>query len=343
VNITAVAGNHNNIQIGWNYRASYDYWWVIDDVQVIGNRSTSSLEHKWTTSVPAGKSPYTFRTDAYRTTSTDNDNFVFAYSTDNVTFTDMVTISATADTDTYLSYVMPTTLSGTIYIRVRDSDRTAGKTILDIIRIDHMYIESVEGPPQMIIAYDYKDHQSYVRPSLSASSAYSRISVVAGWNFISMPIAPASTALPGALTDSNGDTTWTRAMWYNPQTPTDKWKQYNTVWPAAMSDLKSVDQSMGVWIYVTTVGDGYINVTGSLPTTTAIQLRTGWNMVGFPSDDTTYTVAMLKAACPTVTMVEQFDGAQTYLTSAMADAAVMAPGKAYWVYTSADVVWNKAY
>jgi hypothetical protein len=67
----------------------------------------------------------------------------------------------------------------------------------------------------------------------------------------------------------------------------------------------------------------------------------GWNLVGFPSDDTTYTVANLKSACPSVTIVEQFDAGQTYRTSVMADAATFSQGKAYWVYASADTVWNK--
>jgi len=65
--------------------------------------------------------------------------------------------------------------------------------------------------------------------------------------------------------------------------------------------------------------------------------------VGFPSNDTTYTAAMLKSACPSVTIVEQFDGGQTYLTSAMADAATFAQGHGYWIYTSADTIWTKAW
>ncbi len=340
LNISSVAANDNNVQIGWRYVANYDYWWVIDDVVVEGLRSTSSLEHKWTASVPAGKSPYTFRIDSHRTVNSEGDNFVFAYSTDDVAYTDMVTVSATSDTDAYQTYTLPTSLSGTVYIRVRDADRTAGNVVLDTVRIDHMYIESVEGPPQLIVAYDNGAHKTFVRPSLAASTAYAMIPVVAGWNLVSLPLVPATTNMPGALADSNGDTTWTRAMWYNPLTSADPWKQYNAVWPSSLNDLSAVNQTMGLWVYVTTVGDGYLNITGSLPMSTAISLKPGWNMVGYPAqNDATYTVGQLKSATG-ATIVEGFSGVATYKTQILADAYVLKKGEAYWVYVPTDATWT---
>jgi len=135
-------------------------------------------------------------------------------------------------------------------------------------------------------------------------------------------------------------------MWYNPATPADPWKQYNTAWDASLNDLTTVTTSMGVWVFVTTVGDTQICVGGAAytkPVSTDITLAIGWNLVGFPSDDTTYTVAMLKAAVTSVTIVEQYDGAQTYLTATMLDAATFAADKGYWVYTTAPGTWTKTY
>jgi hypothetical protein len=182
-----------------------------------------------------------------------------------------------------------------------------------------------------------------------AATPWQNITVTAGWNLISVNIT-GTTSMPGALTDlANGGAglvVWTRAMWYNPNDANDKWKQYNTGWNVALNDLTTVDVTKGVWIYVTTVGDGQICVGGaaySKPTTTMISLRQGWNLVGFPSDDTTYTLANLQALCPTVTIAEQFDGGQTYLTSAMLPATAFVPDKAYWLYTTGDTFWNKTY
>ena len=179
----------------------------------------------------------------------------------------------------------------------------------------------------------------------SPSYPFQNITVAAGWNLISVNIT-GTTTLPGALTDLTGGVVWSRVMWYNPATPADPWKQYNTAWDASLNDLTTVTTSMGVWVFVTTVGDTQICVGGAAytkPVSTDITLAIGWNLVGFPSDDTTYTVAMLKAAVTSVTIVEQYDGAQTYLTATMLDAATFAADKGYWVYTTAPGTWTKTY
>jgi len=41
---------------------------------------------------------------------------------------------------------LPNSLNGTVYIRVRDSDRTATHTSLDTLYVDHMYIHSESAP-----------------------------------------------------------------------------------------------------------------------------------------------------------------------------------------------------
>jgi beta-lactamase superfamily II metal-dependent hydrolase len=185
---------------------------------------------------------------------------------------------------------------------------------------------------------------------IAAAPSIASIAVVAGWNLVSVPITAADTRLPYALTDTvnagAGLVQWTRAVWYNPATPADPWKQYNTAWLTALNDLPSVSRTMGVWLFVSSVGDGLITVGGAnytTPTSTNIALKAGWNLVGFPSDDATYTLAMLKAACPSVTIVEKFDGAQTYKTVTMADADAFAQGRAYWVYAASDTIWAKSW
>jgi uncharacterized delta-60 repeat protein len=101
----------------------------------------SYLEHRWTLDVRGG-STVTFHVKAYQSVSVDGDNFVFAYSTDNVNFIDMVTVSKTADDGQYQICPLPSSLSGTVYIRVQDTDRTRGHRTLDTIHIDHMFIRS---------------------------------------------------------------------------------------------------------------------------------------------------------------------------------------------------------
>jgi PKD repeat protein len=112
----------------------------------------SYLEHKWTVNVTGGSS-VTFYVEAHQSASPDGDNFVFAYSTNDAVYTDLVTVAST--TDQVYSAVMPSSVSGTVYVRVTDTDRTAGNDYYDEIFVDEMYIESSTindpTPPQVTL------------------------------------------------------------------------------------------------------------------------------------------------------------------------------------------------
>ena len=116
----------------------------ITEVSTRGRPSSrySYLEHRWTIDV-AGGTKVTFNVEAYHNANTENDHFEFAYSTDGSTYTDMLTVTKTEDDDTLQTCELPETLSGTVYIRVVDTDQTGGRTALDAIYIDQMYIECV--------------------------------------------------------------------------------------------------------------------------------------------------------------------------------------------------------
>jgi hypothetical protein len=76
------------------------------------NLRHSWLEHKWVFNIAGGDS-VTFFLEAYKSVSADGDNFVFAYSTDNSTYVNMLTVTNTADNDMPQNYVMPATTKGT--------------------------------------------------------------------------------------------------------------------------------------------------------------------------------------------------------------------------------------
>jgi len=125
-----------------------------DDVyEIITERSSggkpsnrySYLEHKWTINKISGDA--TFKVEAYKTSNSENDDFVFAYSTDDLNYTDMLTVTKTSDNDTVQSYTLPGGTIGTVYIRVKDTDQTAGNNVKDKIYIDDMYISVTAGEP----------------------------------------------------------------------------------------------------------------------------------------------------------------------------------------------------
>jgi hypothetical protein len=175
---------------------------------------------------------------------------------------------------------------------------------------------------------------------------WQNITVVAGWNLISISLS-GPTTMPGALLDKTGGVAWTRVMWCNPSTPSDPWKQYYTGWNSALNDLTAVDNTMGVWLFVTTVGDGQICVGGtgySTPTSTVINLKAGWNMVSFPSDDTAYKVSQFRTDIGQATaIVERSNAVGPYYIETMAETDDFAQGRGYWVWVSADCTWTKTW
>ncbi|MHC4397513.1 MAG: LamG domain-containing protein, partial [Planctomycetota bacterium] len=101
----------------------------------------SYLEHKWTINVTGGDT-VTFHVEAHHTSNSENDDFIFAYSTNDSDYTNMVTVTKTSDDNATQSYQLPSDTSGTVYIRVKDTDQSQGNKTLDTIYIDYMYILS---------------------------------------------------------------------------------------------------------------------------------------------------------------------------------------------------------
>ncbi len=103
----------------------------------------SYLEHKWTVPVTAG-SRIELHVEGFRTNSSDGDNFQFQYSTDGVNFT-AVTLPDLpfSDNNSDVQAVLPSTLSGTVTIRVVDTNRAPGGQFLDTVSIDELWIRTV--------------------------------------------------------------------------------------------------------------------------------------------------------------------------------------------------------
>jgi len=166
-NISTLAAGSPDVQIRFYLlgpNAGLHSYWVIDNVVVLAHiNATMILEHKWTISVPANEEPYEFSLEAKRPNKPDGDDFIFSFSADDVTYTEMVTVNR--QIEKIYTYSLPSNLSGTIYIRVRDVNRLPGGD-LSSVEIDQMYISSV-GPPKLTIGFDHYTTPSYVEPVLT--------------------------------------------------------------------------------------------------------------------------------------------------------------------------------
>jgi hypothetical protein len=102
----------------------------------------SRLEHRWTLSVPAG-TRQELHVVGFRSNSTDGDDFQFEYSTNGTTFTPVPLTLPFAGAGIDVVAALPDSLSGTVTIRVVDTDRTAGHASFDTVSIDALWIRTV--------------------------------------------------------------------------------------------------------------------------------------------------------------------------------------------------------
>ncbi|MCP4584190.1 MAG: S8 family serine peptidase [candidate division Zixibacteria bacterium] len=126
--------------------ASDDDYESIVEITYTGHprKRYSYLEHKWDFNIPGGASDISFNLEAYRPNNSDGDNFAFEYSTDDITYLSLVTVASSIE-QVYTAS-MPGSATGTIFVRVTDTNRSRGKTSNDVINIDHMYIEYSTSP-----------------------------------------------------------------------------------------------------------------------------------------------------------------------------------------------------
>jgi hypothetical protein len=109
------------------------------------NNRYSYLEHKWMIQIQPGAS-ITLFANAWAPFSAAGDAFVFSYSTDDENYSDMFIVSADFDDDRYHIYPLPENLSGTLYIRVTDTLRSAGSYDRNTLSIDHLFIRTDNDP-----------------------------------------------------------------------------------------------------------------------------------------------------------------------------------------------------
>ena len=100
----------------------------------------SHLEHRWNFDVSTGAT-VTVYANAWSGGSNDGDTFNFEYSLNNgSSFSFLFNVSATGSNNLQ-SAVIPGAPSGSIVIRVVDTDRTRGNRDKNTISVDHLYIQ----------------------------------------------------------------------------------------------------------------------------------------------------------------------------------------------------------
>jgi parallel beta-helix repeat protein len=156
-------------------------------------------------------------------------------------------------------------------------------------------------------------------------------SLTKGTNLVSIPLIQVDESTEKVLQTVGFDRAWSY------DSSSKVWRSYVSL-KLYRGELKSINHKMGVWISV--LEDSNLTVAGTVPMQTTIQLRAGWNLVGYPSFNPNSAVGDLKMSTGAI-RVEAFDPAVApYLLRVMTDAEFLITGFGYWIHTGADVLWT---
>jgi parallel beta-helix repeat protein len=178
-----------------------------------------------------------------------------------------------------------------------------------------------------ICAVDLNDRTNC---SLNQGAKFTR-SFSMGANLVSHPLVQTDDRIDVVLQTVTYDKAWHYDSFVKEWKPHIKSKPFG-------SRLQKMNHSMSIWIDVTQGSN--LTVAGLVPSNTSIQLKAGWNLVGFPSFSTTYTVADLKAETG-ATRVEGFDpSSPPYFLRKLLDVEALQAGEGYWIHVPANVIWT---
>ena len=155
--------------------------------------------------------------------------------------------------------------------------------------------------------------------------------LVAGWNLVSIPLVQSDTTILSVLASIEGK--WDIAQSFDANT--GNWPSYGTFKPPSLNDLTDIDHKMAFWLHTTEACT--LIITGTPPTSTDIQLYSGWNLVSYPS--LTPTTIATALAGTGYDAVEGFNATHPYRITPLSDSYLMQPGEGYWVHVPADTIW----
>jgi hypothetical protein len=160
-----------------------------------------------------------------------------------------------------------------------------------------------------------------------------------GWNLISFPYIQINTSIKAVLQQLEGH--YNAVQWFNPNDTYDPWKHYCTSKPSNLNDLKELTHKMGFWIHITSINGASLLFDGVVPSVDqTIELKQGWNLVGYPSimsrirDDALNNLNYGND----IQKIQYFD-AEVQSWKKLEANDKMKKGIGYWFYANSDLIW----
>lgn len=162
-----------------------------------------------------------------------------------------------------------------------------------------------------------------------------------GWNLVSIPLVPASSAITNVLASIAGKYDLVQAYIGG------AWRSYS---PTTGGDLTTIGTTMGFWLHATQPCT--LVVVGEAPSSTSIALAPGWNLIGWPSDNATPVATALAGIAGSYDAVYGFDATDgtdpwklygPSLPSYANDLALVDTGRGYWIRATSACTLQVAY
>ncbi len=149
-----------------------------------------------------------------------------------------------------------------------------------------------------------------------------------GPNLVSIPLIQSNDSLDIVLQTVQWDKIWL----YN--TSSEEWIWQMRFKPYLGKDIV-LSLAQGFWVNIEK--DMNFTLAGIVPLNTSINLKSGWNLIGFPSFNVSFSAGDLKSQTGAI-RIEGFDAlSQPYFLRQEADADIMKAGFGYWVRVGSDI------
>jgi hypothetical protein len=159
------------------------------------------------------------------------------------------------------------------------------------------------------------------------------LSLAPEWNLISLPVQPSNKAIDNVLSSISGKFAAVYAYDGN---------DYQSYVPGASSNsLTTMETGRGYWIYM---NSGATLQATRNPAPKNVQLKVGWNLVGFPSTTTTPIAQALSSISGKYQVVYAYDTTSKtykgYTPGGNMELTTMEPGLGYWIFVTANTTWT---
>jgi hypothetical protein len=229
---------------------------------------------------------------------------------------------------------------------VTDVDRLVGESGVMVVRyadtISYQLLENtadvnhlVGEPDVMVIKYADTISYNLLENPISGIT----LSLFTGWNLISLPLMPEDTNITSLLSPINGNYS---IVWeYNASDTSDHWKKYDPSVPFG-NDLTNMEPGKGYWIVMTS--DDTLPISRAVPESVDIDLKIGWNLVGFNSLDSKPIAEALSSINGNYSIVWAYNASDTTDHWKKYDPSVpfgndlinMEPGRGYWIMMTSE-------